>query len=409
MWIIPNNHPLSCRYAQESSDSNVRLKEFFEDSTSSLMWRSKPSSLKTWFVRWKRVHWLRHLFGRMLRRSLRTSFETELIGYLEDTLVRRSHLQDNDLEKMTLDTFGRILNESSKQLDLFAVSSKTLMITLRSDSLKFMIAYNEWVTTLRLEYTQRKKLAEYTRGNDSSSLLFTTPVSTDLDRNTRYMQGGTALSLQSKWLTPRVMDSPEEYETYKKRMQESGNPKNVGKKNAGNLTMQVNWMTPQQRDWKGENGFLDQENLPDQVKKWPTPTSSNGGANNETEAVTKRGHGTNLEGAMKWPTPRATANKDVNRPTHLTNSRPLSEVVNWPTSTFAGNNQGSLQEWGGSGNKLRNGQQDQDNSNTDGNIQELSRGRLNPKWVCQLMGITFEKTFYAHLATQLFPTVQKEQ
>ena len=44
---------------------------------------------------------------------------------------------------------------------------------------------------------------------------------------------------QESWLTPRVLEVDEDYENYQKRMQESGNPKNVGKKKPANLTMQT--------------------------------------------------------------------------------------------------------------------------------------------------------------------------
>ena len=50
------------------------------------------------------------------------------------------------------------------------------------------------------------------------------------------------------WMTPRVLEVDEDYENYQKRMQESGNPKNVGKKKPANLTMQAknqeSWPTP---------------------------------------------------------------------------------------------------------------------------------------------------------------------
>jgi hypothetical protein len=58
----------------------------------------------------------------------------------------------------------------------------------------------------------------------------------------------------------------------------------------------------------------DQVNTPD---KWPTPTASEGGGNADSPAVRERGHGTNLQGAVKasphqtqknlWPTPKGSA------------------------------------------------------------------------------------------------------
>ena len=46
-------------------------------------------------------------------------------------------------------------------------------------------------------------------------------------------------------MTPRALEVDESYETYRQRMQSSGNPKNVGKTKPGNLSMQAKmWPTP---------------------------------------------------------------------------------------------------------------------------------------------------------------------
>jgi hypothetical protein len=115
---------------------------------------------------------------------------------------------------------------------------------------------------------------------------------------------------------------------------------------------------------------------------WPTPTASNGGSNNNSAAVLHRGHGTNLIGAVKkWPTPCA---RDYRSP----NSKPFSDrgggkkgeqLVNavrfYPTPTAGSKKSaGTMQEWGGSKNWVREADPD------------LARGLLNPTWVEWLMG-----------------------
>ena len=75
-----------------------------------------------------------------------------------------------------------------------------------------------------------------------------------------------------------------------------------------------------------------QLSLANQVKHphlWPTPTASTGGANHASNAVTQKGHGINLLGAvMKWLTPTARDYKSgtgaQDRPGH---SPPLSNVI----------------------------------------------------------------------------------
>lgn len=67
MWILPNNHPLQSAFAPACEVSSEELKELSDLFERSALWRSKASSSKTWLMRWKRVHWLRRLYGRTVR------------------------------------------------------------------------------------------------------------------------------------------------------------------------------------------------------------------------------------------------------------------------------------------------------------------------------------------------------
>jgi len=141
MWIIPSNHPLYSQFAPDLVDSKEELSMQpalqFEQS---LMWKSKPLTLKTWCAKWNRVYWIPHLFGRMLKHSshLHTTFVEKLTASLEDILVNPSQRPVNEKEKMIQDTFGRIYSESLKQCDLFGVSSK-----MSGDTSQFDIFY--WI------------------------------------------------------------------------------------------------------------------------------------------------------------------------------------------------------------------------------------------------------------------------
>ena len=334
MWIIPNNFPLASRFATASEDWTKDLSELSESFATSALWRSKPYSPRTWSQRWKRVKWIRVLFGRTLKRSQHTSFETALTGYLEGIPVRRSALQESEKGPRTLDTFGRILSESSKQFDLFAASSKTSTITLHSGFQKFMSLYREWVTSLRLEYSRRKKLAHHTRGSgylywqNWPTLTVMMPdqqkeqFQKRADRLKARHNGkngtkrsgngvGPNLAMVVRWNTPRTRETGESADAYLSRMRKSTNPKNFNKKKPATLSSQVNWNTPTNRDYKGQTGFYNQVDLPTQV-----------------------------------------------------------------------------------------GHQDPESLNRHGNPRGQFPERLNPAWVCELMGTTFEKTFFVHLETQ---------
>jgi hypothetical protein len=119
MWILPKNYPLSSRFAQDMVESKEDLTLPGLNIESSLMWRSKPSPLRTWLTRWKTDSYLPHLFTRILKPSQRTSFETALTSSLAATRASRFQQQDSEREPMTQDIYGPTSLITSDQLDLF--------------------------------------------------------------------------------------------------------------------------------------------------------------------------------------------------------------------------------------------------------------------------------------------------
>lgn len=171
MWILPKNHPLYSVYVQDfSSDLTEDLKQHWEESPEPLlMWKSKPLSWTTLLRQWKSVYWMRHLCGRILKPSLGTSFEERWIGSLEDTHVSRLVLQDQEKELTIPATYIHTYPQALEQLDLWGVSSKTLVDILHSGMSLSGETYNLWVIELRKEYSQRKKSERHTEESDSLS------------------------------------------------------------------------------------------------------------------------------------------------------------------------------------------------------------------------------------------------
>jgi DNA (cytosine-5)-methyltransferase 1 len=101
MWILPKNYPLSSAFAQDMVASKEDLTLLESSIESSLMWRSKPSPLRTWSQRWNRVSWFQRLSSRILKPSQRTSFETALTLLLEDTRASRFQQQGSALAPKT--------------------------------------------------------------------------------------------------------------------------------------------------------------------------------------------------------------------------------------------------------------------------------------------------------------------
>ena len=148
VWIIPKNLDVSV-CVRDTLESSWDLDELSQICEQSLMWRSKPSLARTWLQRLKKVGWMQHLSGRILKPLMASRFATEYTLSLAVIPANHSVVQDNEKGQTTLDTFGRILKDSFAQLDLFGASSKTSQDTLRLDSPKFTEAYEIWVTKLR--------------------------------------------------------------------------------------------------------------------------------------------------------------------------------------------------------------------------------------------------------------------
>lgn len=207
MWILPKNYPLSSHFVQDMVESKEDLTLPGLNIESSLMLKSKPSPLRTWFRRWKPDSYLPHLFTRILKPSHRKSFEEKLASSLEDTHVNLSHQQESDLEKTTPDTYGRISGDTSKQLDLFSASSKMSKDTSRLDSLQLSATWKKMVIEARGEYSQRVKSALLTR--ESESISWPTPTTQDSDKANKQMRhnhqnGLTAVVFHKEkmWPTP---------------------------------------------------------------------------------------------------------------------------------------------------------------------------------------------------------------
>ena len=243
MWILPRNYQLSSHFAQDMVESKEDLTLPGLNIESSLMWRSKPSLLRTWLTRWKQGSYLPHLFTRILKPSRRTSFETALTSSLEVIPASRFQQQDSEREPMTQDTCGHLYGDTSNQLDLLDASLKTSRDTYRLDSPQSSAIWKKIVTEQRGEYSQRVKLAHLTKESESTS-----------------------------WPTVRVSSA----NGASQKELAAGNPK---KRLEAEVLLNP-WPTPAARDYKGASGWGRQErkgfpedSLPNAVTNWPTPSA----------------------------------------------------------------------------------------------------------------------------------------
>jgi len=356
MWILPKNYPLSSLYAQDMVESKEDLTSPELNIESSLMWRSKPSPLRTWLPRWKRVSWMPHLCGRILKPCQWSHFETELTSSLAVIPANLFQPQESDLEKKTPDTSGLTSATSSGQLDLFDVSLKMSKDTLVSDSEKSLATWKALVTKLRGEYSQRVKSVLHTR--ESGFILWPTVTMDSVSsRTNKYAQGGTPLSMAvNSWATPNTMDYlPPRSEEATRKMQEG---QRKGRKMPCNLREQVDEATMK----------LYQDQTP-----WPTPrvSSANGPSQKEIEMGNPKKR---LETEVivrepaQWLTPRVMEvdesydnyqrrMKASGNPKNIGKTRPANltmqvkmEPAQWPTPTVHGDyNQKGMSKTSGDG------------------------------------------------------------
>jgi hypothetical protein len=247
MWILPKNYQLSSHFAQDMVESKEDLTLPGLNIESSLMWRSKPSPLRTWLTRWKQGSYLPHLFTRILKPSQQKYFEEKLASSREDIHVNLSQQQGSDSEKMTQDTSGPTYGDTSNQLDLLDASLKTSRDTSRLDSPASSAIWKKIVTEQRGEYSQRVKLAHLTKENESTSWL--SPTTIDISRTPSGMQKRVEYraSIGRKYvegcLTEQVMNRQQNWPTV--TVNGNYNRKGVSKTSGDGLATVVrNWATP---------------------------------------------------------------------------------------------------------------------------------------------------------------------
>ena len=176
-----NNYQPSSASALDMVESKEDLNSQGLNIESSLMWRSKPSPLRTWSQRWSKVSWFQLLSTRILKPSQLISFEIQLTSSLEDIRANRLAWQEERKPLTIPDTSSPTSSTMCEQLDLLSASSRMSKDTSTEDLNQSSKTWKAQVTIQRGEYSVRKKLAHLTKGNASSFLP--TPTATPYGNN----------------------------------------------------------------------------------------------------------------------------------------------------------------------------------------------------------------------------------
>jgi hypothetical protein len=300
---------------------------------------------------------------------------------LEDIHASHSVQQASDKEKKTQDTYGHTSSSTSGQLDLFGVFGKMSKDTPRWGYGESCPIWKKKVIDARGAYSQRKKLALHTKGNECLSLRnYPTPeahtvekysLQKDGQKKTQRSRNLTAMAINGE-LAKGMRKGETEIGTAihadclssedVDAIMEKCNAKNVEN---GHTHFTTNYQ-------KMDASIVDQKN-------WATPQASDHieGARTAKESNQKC-LGRDLNQMQNWPTPRA-GNPGSRKPG--TGGKILAEEA-----------------------KIHNGLQDPEKSNTSG--KNHGSPKLNPSWVEQLMGLSTGWTDLGSWGMELSPKPQ---
>ena len=358
-------------------ESAEDLKELFQIYELSLTVKSKPMQLPTLLRKWKRDNWMRVLCSRISSNFHFENYVEELPSCQQVFPANPSPVLGSDKQLKTPDTSGL---GSQMELALCVQNTASLKMSQGSSvqppqmenrySSMSSETWNKEVINARGVYSQRKKLALHTKGNECLSLRnYPTPAArdykgTNCPHNTekKIREGKRAgmgqlpnFVMMDTWATPQASDHIEGARTAKE-----SNQKCLGR----DLNQMQNWPTPRTCGGSRPNGkggkILDEE-----VK---------------IEAgIRERGKILAEEAKKNWPTPLEDDSSNVN-PNPKRRDGLVAKVVK------------------------HNGLQDQEKSNTSG--KNHGSPKLNPSWVEQLMGLSTGWTDLGSWGMELSPKPQ---
>jgi hypothetical protein len=281
MWL---HLPPSCPSAPVSEALTSPSDACFQRLASSVLWRSKPSPVRSWRQRWQKVGWMQRLSGLTCEPSIADAGVDAWISSLRDSRASHSPSPGSSEAVLTPGISGRPSaglstgrDRQSSFLRMFQASSLFDSLTDAPLTKSSDPSYNDWLTEFRQSSLQRRKSVPPTSGNDCLYSDWQTPISQDA-KHSGHAPSGTGMAQKlsyqvvSQWPTP---------------MEDNAN-------NAGGPS----------RTKGHQNGRAD---LTVAVSLWPTaPTEDSESCGNHPGAVDS------LTGAAKlWATPSSRDHKDT--------------------------------------------------------------------------------------------------
>lgn len=161
--------PPSCLSAQDTPASTLESESPAQALEPFVLWRSKRLPLRSWLRVCAKAPWISALYGATLPPSTATRGVEQWISSLRDSRASHTALPESDAEPTTHATCGHTLPVSWEKCALPWCSSKTSQGFLDPLFIDAAKTFRDWVTGLRSAYSARRKSAQHTNGNASSS------------------------------------------------------------------------------------------------------------------------------------------------------------------------------------------------------------------------------------------------
>lgn len=157
-------------YVPELEGLNEELNPSFLAQEPFAMSKGKPIPLRSWPLRWKRDHFLKHLFGLTCEPSMATLGVERFLSSLEDSHVNHIQQQGNNSPIKTQEICGRILPESLARLDHSSSSWRMCQMSLNGHYPQFSKTFPKWGMMRRGVLWRLARLERPTKGQDGFSL-----------------------------------------------------------------------------------------------------------------------------------------------------------------------------------------------------------------------------------------------
>lgn len=358
MWVyIPGQSATQASVQEQSTRSDWPSSWRFQTLAAYCDLSGTPSAAPVWCRRWRKDAWMKHLCTAMCEPSTARRGVDAWTSSLRDTPAQPSPTPENaGASPICGANSSSRSSSSSRTLKSLLCSSRTSLDTSLWDSQRSANNWKAWATALRLACLQRRKSARRTSGSDCSS--WPTAQSEDSESCGNHPEATDSLTGAARRLWPTATEG------------DSTNTANAtsGRSGKGKKFQIGVTLIDAGRRQGARRGTGDELMLPGQAEQWQTPGAMLGEdsqthrSGNRTGELLLTGQAQSWESA--WPTPKGRDHKGQSQ----RGEHGLKDALaNMAENTSQSSPQAPAPA-------------------TTGDPSSKQTRRLNPRFVCWLMG-----------------------